>query len=237
MTKETRPDKRIEKDMESFRALARKRGADDAVIMSAADVIIDPRVRFKCMIPKCYMSGNCGHCPPNGYSLPETREILAGCEQAVFFRVGVKSSIIAAANVHRAIESGVMDPRGNAMNLGGHYLLVFSIVKILQKHAAGKGYRTHGFAAGNCRDPFCHLRPVCQDLMTGRGCRHPNLSSHSMESAGMDVYTMAARVGWNQYPIGGACQPDSVPQGNLMGLVLVGQKTAAPPPRPDPERE
>lgn len=207
--------------LEPLRRTALDRGADDAVIISASDVIVDPRVRFKCMIPKCYMSGNCAHCPPHGYSTNEVKDIVSGYSWGVFFRVKVKSSIIAAKDLHRAIESGVVDQKGNIMNLGAHYILVFTIVKVLEKRARESGYATNGFAAGNCRDPFCLLQPVCQDLMTNKGCRNPGLSSYSMESCGMDAYTMAARAGWDQYPIGGSCEPDSVPQGSLMGLVLV----------------
>ncbi|MCU0599682.1 MAG: DUF2284 domain-containing protein [Desulfobacterales bacterium] len=200
---------------------ALKRGASDALNISPADVILDPRVRFKCMIPKCYISGNCAHCPPYGYSIQEVREIVQGFDAGVFFRVKVKNSIIAAKDLHLAFESGVLDKDGNAMNLGAHYVLVSTIVKVLEKRARDSGFMAHGFAAGNCRDPFCLLQPVCQDLMTERGCRNPELSSYSMESCGMDVYRMAARVGWDLYPIGGSCEPDSVPQGSLMGLVLV----------------
>ena len=196
-------------------------GADDAMIIPTSDVIVDPRVRFKCMIPRCYMSGSCAHCPPHGYSTKETRDLLAGFDWGIFFRVKVKSSFIAAKSIHKSIESGIMDNSGNALNLGGHYILVFTIVKVLEKMARDSKYTTHGFAAGNCKDPFCHFQPVCQDLMTKKGCRNPDLSSYSMESCGMDVYKMAARVGWDQYPIGGSCEPDSVPQGSLMGLVLV----------------
>jgi predicted metal-binding protein len=214
----------LKADLEALRLEALARGADDAVVIPISDVIIDPRVRFKCMIPKCYMSGNCAHCPPHGYSLQDIRDILGRSGGAVFFKVGVKSSVIAAEQINRNIESGVMDDSGNAMNLGGHYMLVFTIVKILQKRAAEKGYGSHGFAAGNCRDPFCHMWPFCQDLMTDRGCRHPNLSANSMESCGMDVFRMAACVGWQQYPIGGSCVPESVPRGNLMGLVLIGDE-------------
>jgi len=49
--------------LERLRLFSLKSGADDAVIIPSSDVIVDPRVRFKCMIPKCYMSGNCSHCP------------------------------------------------------------------------------------------------------------------------------------------------------------------------------
>ena len=203
---------------------ALKRGADDAVIIPSSNVIVDPRVRFKCMIPRCYMSGSCAHCPPHGYSIQETRDIVAGSDWGIFFRVKVKSSSIAAKSIHKSIESGVMDNSGKALTLGGHYILVFTIVKVLEKMARGSKYTTHGFAAGNCKDPFCHLQPICQELMTNKGCRNPDLSAYSMESCGMDVYTMAARVGWDQYPIGGSCEPDSVPQGSLMGLILLRKR-------------
>ncbi len=130
--------------IEHLRRFALTRGADDAVIISTEDVIVDPRVRFKCMIPKCYMSGNCAHCPPHGYSVQEVREIVSHYEWAIFFRKKVDSAIIAAKNIHKAIDSGIMDDKGNAINLGGHYILVFTIVKLLQKKAAEAGFgRTH----------------------------------------------------------------------------------------------
>ena len=207
--------------LEPFHKAALERGADDAVIIPSSDVIVDPRVRFKCMIPRCYMSGNCAHCPPHGYSIQEVRDIVAGFDWGVFFRVKVQNSIIAAKGLHHFIETGVADESGNLMNLGAHYILVFTIVKILEKRAQAAGFTTHGFAAGNCRDPFCLLQPICQNLMTRNGCRNPELSSHSMESCGMDAYRMAARAGWDHYPIGGSCEPESVPHGSLMGLVLV----------------
>ncbi len=207
--------------LEYLRQTAIQRGASDAVIISAPDVIIDPRVRFKCMIPKCYMSGNCAHCPPYGLSVQEVRNIVSRCDAGVFFRVTVKNSIIAAKDLHQTFESGVADKNGHLLNLGAHYILVFTLVKVLEKYAHACGFTPFGFAAGNCRDPFCMLQPVCQKLMTDKGCRNPDLSSHSMESCGMDVYRMAAKVGWDQYPIGASCEPDSVPQGSLMGLVLI----------------
>ncbi len=220
-------DPLFDADLEKLRKGAIKAGAEKAVVIPASDVIIDPRVRLKCMIPKCYMSGSCGHCPPHGYSIQEVKDIVSRFEKAVFFRVAVKSDIIAAESLYKAVESGVMDRKGNAFNLGGHYILVFSIVKLLQKRAREMGYAgTHGFAAGNCRDPFCHLQPHCQDLMTKNGCRHPELSSYSMEACGIDVFLMAAKTGWNHYPIGGSCVPGKVPQGNLMGLVLVARKNS-----------
>jgi len=207
--------------MEALRRAALELGASDAQVIPVADLAVDPRVRWKCMIPKCYMSGRCSHCPPHGFSVEEVREAVSAYEQAVFFRVGVKSSIIAAPTIAESMATGVIDGQGSAFNLGGHYMLVFTIVKLLGKRARQMGCRsTLGFAAGNCRDTLCHVQPTCQKLMTRRGCRHPNLSSPSLEASGFDVFRMAARVGWDVYPIGSRCRPESVPQGSLFGLVL-----------------
>lgn len=211
------PDSALEK----LRISAEKYGADDAVVIDAQGVILDPRVRLKCMIPRCFMSGGCGHCPPNGYGLDTVKDVVERHSRAVFFRVKVPSNIIAAEGLDRTLESGILDPDGAMLNLGGYYMLVSTIVKLIQKQAFETGYLSQaGFAAGNCRSTFCRLQPTCQ-LMTHGVCRHETLSSPSMESCGMDVFTMGARAGWNVYPIGGSCIPEKVPNGTLMGLVLL----------------
>jgi predicted metal-binding protein len=219
---EAEQGKALKKELEELKQLALDLGADNSVAIPVSEVIVDPRARLKCLIPKCYMSGNCYHCPPFGYSIQEVRDIVSRYEWAVFFRVLGKSSIFAAKSITDSINSGVLDNKGNMFNLGGHYILVFTITKLLQKRAEAMGHTsTQGFAAGNCRDPFCLVQPTCQNLMSRQGCRNSNFSTHSMESCGMDVFTMAARVGWDVFPIGGTCEPDSVPHGSLMGLVLI----------------
>ncbi len=209
-------------DLEELRNYAEGRGANNAVIIPGKEVLVDPRVRFKCMIPKCFSSGKCSHCPPHGFSFDEVKKAVSSYDFGVFFRVKVKNTIIAAESLSDGLNQGIFDDKGNIFNLGAHYILVFTIVKLLQKKAGEMGYiSTRGFAAGNCRDALCNFQPTCQDLMTKRGCRHGELSSPSMESCGMDIFTMAARVGWDVYPIGGSRVPEDVPHGTLMGLVMI----------------
>lgn len=208
--------------METLRSLALSLGADEAVVLPVSEILLDPRVRYKCMVPKCYMSGACSHCPPLGWSLDEIREILSRHDQAVFFQVRVPSRVIAAKGIAAWINSGDLDSTGRVLSLGAHYLLVFSIVKLLQKKTRDMGFASAmGFAAGNCKDALCHFQPLCGEIQ-GTGCRHLDLSSPSMESCGMDVFSMAARQGWVVFPIGGTCVPESVGHGTLMGLVPVG---------------
>jgi hypothetical protein len=42
-----------------------------------------------------------------------------------------------------------------------------------------------------------------------------------MEGMGMNVYTMAAKAGWDIYPIGQRTKPEDVPCGHRFGLVLI----------------
>jgi hypothetical protein len=42
-----------------------------------------------------------------------------------------------------------------------------------------------------------------------------------MEGVGMDVYSMAASVGWDVYPIGVSLPPAEVPFGGMFGLILI----------------
>ena len=209
-----------EKDLESLQTSALDQGADNAAVISTSDIILDPRVRFKCMIPKCYKSGACSHCPPHGYSLKDIRKMISGFASGVFFRVRVESAVIAAKGLADLIDAGEVDE--TIMSLGASYLTVFTIVADLRQKALQMGAAdTMGFAAGNCRDVLCFDQSFCQEFTRLKTCRNPGISAPSMESCGMDAFTMAARAGWDVYPIGGTCEPDSVPRGSLMGLVIL----------------
>jgi predicted metal-binding protein len=221
--------------MDDLVRYAMSRGAADAVAIAPADVIVDPRVRLKCLIPRCYKSGTCHHCPPHGLSTSGMQARVSEFAGAVFFRIDVKSEIIAADDLTSHLISGVMDVRGDLVNLGAHYMLNYSIVRLLQRRARSAGLgKTMGFGAGPCSDVLCHMQPACTNLLSGGYCRNANLSAPSMEASGMDVFTMAARVGWEVYPIGGRLKPGDVPHGALMGLVLVAPGTGPGEPRQRP---
>jgi hypothetical protein len=42
-----------------------------------------------------------------------------------------------------------------------------------------------------------------------------------MEAVGMDAFTMAAKFGWEIYPVGKSTSAEEVPHGLLLGLVLI----------------
>jgi len=217
-----RPEGRLGRDLAELRFYAESRGADDALIIPAAAVVVDPRVRFKCLIPRCYTVGACSHCPPHGFSPRRTREIVSRYHFGIFFRVLVPSAHIAEATFPENYRQNTMDEGGNMLLMGMRFMLALTVVRLVEKEAHDLGYRpTQGFAAGNCRDVFCRFQPNCRKLASGGECRHEGLSIPSMESSGIDAMTMAARAGWDVYPIGGSTRPGDIPHGTYVGLVLV----------------
>jgi len=207
--------------MRELCAVAAKGGAEECVIIPASDIIVDPRVRFKCMIPPCYESGICANCPPHGYSTEEVRSMVSTYEKAVFFRIAAEEREVASPSVARGLEKAILDDEGACVMVGAYYILCYQIVALMERRARQLGYKPLGFTAGDCKEVLCFFHPACRAIKDKSKCRHPDLSRPSMEASGMDVYAMAAEVGWDIYPIGAGCRPGDVPRASICGIVLV----------------
>jgi predicted metal-binding protein len=95
------------------------------------------------------------------------------------------------------------------------------IISKIEAEAFYDGYHLAlGFGGGPCKPVLC--RGIeCSALVPGQPCRHPLRARASMEGVGMNAYTMAARVGWDVYPIGETTKASEVPHGVRLGLVLI----------------
>jgi predicted metal-binding protein len=94
------------------------------------------------------------------------------------------------------------------------------IVSKLEAEAFYDGYHLAlGFAGGSCKSAFCH--DVECSALKGEGCRHPLRARSAMEAVGLNAYVMAAKVGWDIYPVGRSSQTADVPHGIKLGLVLI----------------
>ena len=196
-------------------------GAKDALMISTEKIIIDPRVRLKCLVPPCNMSGICKNCPPYGLSHEQTMRKVNKHNNALFFHVEVDSKFIAEQEIGDAFREYKMDKSGKLLVLGAHQLLVFQIVALIEKRLNELGYKPSGYVAGACKELLCFLHDDCVMIAAKKPCRHQDISRPSMESCGMDVFSMAAEVGWDIYPIGRNLHQNDVPKGLLAGLVLV----------------
>lgn len=203
------PDEVLQQDLEKYRLRALQLGATDAKIITSAMVLIDERVRAKCLYPKCYRYGLNAHCPPYAPDLELVRKIVNNFHYAVFIKLEVPSEEMAGPRV-----------REKRLFIRSQ-MKIYEVVGKIEAEAFYDGYHLAlGFANGACKSIFCPNNE-CSALVPGQRCLHPLRARASMEGEGMDAYTMAARVGWDVYPVGGATKASEVPHGVRLGLVLI----------------
>ena len=203
------PEDLLQKDLEKYRQRAIELGATDAKIITTDLVVIDERVRAKCIYPKCMFYGTNAHCPPHGMDLDQARKIVKSFRYGIFSRMQVPSDEFAG---QEAMKKNLM-ARGHLNN--------YAVASKIEAEAFYDGYYLAlGFACGPCKPFFCPGKE-CQALILGKTCRHRLRGRSSMEGAGMDVFMMATKVGWDTYPIGASTVPSDVPFGATYSLVLI----------------
>jgi predicted metal-binding protein len=215
-------DKKIPKRVDPFRSheicrdnleryclLAIELGASDAKVIKSNQVIVENRVRGKCLIPKCPHYGECVNCPPYTPLPDEMRMMIQEYKHGIFVKIIIPADQIAG---EKAAEENRLAPYRRKIN---------EVVSKIESQAFYDGYPlAMGFVAGSCKKAFCP-DIKCSALVQGKGCRHPLWARPSMESVGMNVYMMAAKIGWDIYPIGKEVSLNDLPHGNYFGLILI----------------
>ncbi len=202
-------EEQLHKDLEKYRQRALELGATDAKIITTDMVVIDERVRAKCNVPFCTYFGTNANCPPNEMGLDLVRKIVNNFQYAIFFTIRVPSE-----------EMANTEARSKRLP-GPAHMKNYEIVSKIESAAFYDGYHLAvGFAGGPCKRIFCFDKE-CSALTPGQPCRHALRARPAMEGVGMDAFTMAAKVGWDVYPIGWVLEPSDVPCGTRLGMVLI----------------
>lgn len=202
-------EEQLQKDLEKYRNRAIELGASDARVITADGVVIDERVRAKCMYPKCASYGTNLNCPPYAPDIDQIQKILNNYKYAILFKLDVPSKDIAGP---LAKKTQAYKPYG---------LKRHEIVGKLEAEAFHDGYHLAlGFGGGSCKRYFCP-NWKCRALELGQACRHPLKARAAMEGVGMDVFIMSRKVGWDIYPIGERTTPCEVPFGLYIGVVFI----------------
>ncbi len=211
------PDEVLQQDLEKYRQRAIELGAMDAKVITADMVLIDQRVRAKCIFPTCRRYGTNVNCPPHAMDLDQVREMVNNFHYAIFTKIEVPSELITGPHVRI-----ITGPRAREKRLWARYQIKnHEIVSKLEAEAFYDSYYLAvGFADGSCKIAFCP-NLECSALVPGQGCRQPLRARPSMEGVGMNAFLMAAKVGWDVYPIGPSANPTEVPHGTMLGLVLI----------------
>jgi predicted metal-binding protein len=206
---ESIPQERLRRDLESLRQRAIELGASDAKVIGTDQVLIDERVRMKCIYPKCAAYGTNAHCPPHAIDLDLARKVVSRYQYGILYTIQVPSQVYAGAAA--AKEKLYIQPM-RELN---------SVASELEAEAFYAGYYfALAFSSGPCKPVFCP-GVECSALIPGQGCRARMRARGSMEGFGMDAYGMAVRAGWDIYPCGWRAKPEDIPHGRGVGLVLI----------------
>ena len=206
---ESVPEAQLQEDLEKYRQRAIELGATDAKVITMDKVVIDERVLAKCTYPKCTRYGTNANCPPYAMSPDQVRKVVNNFRYAVFIKLEVPSEDIAGTE---ARDKDFTIP---------YVKKLAEITAKIEAEAFYDGYHLAlAFGNGSCKTLFCP-DIECSALVPGQACRHSLKARSSMEGGGMDCFTMAAKVGWNIYPIGPATSPSEVPYGLRLSLVLI----------------
>ncbi len=200
-------------------------GVDRAAIVSAKDIIVDEKVRWKCMYPVCFGYGTSPLCPPNTPPVDECERVIHSFRYAIVFQLGVP----------------VEDFTGEdwARKAGKHFRLNNSVTNQVEAWANSMGYRQAvsfqggpctGLVGGACTglsvgeersgDSEAGVRGCA--VLQGKGCRSFLRVRPAMEAMAIDVIGTILPLGWDLVYIGGSTNnPDDIPCASTVGLLLV----------------
>lgn len=202
--------KKLPEHLDMFRQKALELGADGAEIIRADQLVVDERVRLKCLIPRCLRAGETPNCPPNAPDLDLVRRAFEHYSWGILIKTHVEP-------MGDFIPGASRDKSGTDQSLLFHQKtarIVYEIERLAYKH----GYSLAlGLGGGSCKDYLCHGL-VCQFKDSGR-CRFPLRARPAMEALGIDVVDIMGKAGWNAYPL--VDDPTGIPCAASVGLVLI----------------
>jgi predicted metal-binding protein len=197
-------------NLERYHKLALELGASDAVVLPAAEVVVDERVRLKCLVPRCLRAGETPNCPPNAPDLDLVRKALSRFSWAILLKcdVGPIEDYAPGSGKTREEKRRVLSFHRQSSD----------IVYQLERQAYKDGYHlAMGFGGGSCKDYLCQGM-ICQFLDSGR-CRFPHRARPAMEAMGIDVISLINKVGWQAYAL--VDDLGEIPCAITVGIVFV----------------
>jgi predicted metal-binding protein len=198
-------------DLERYRELALELGASEAAIIPASQVIVDERVRLKCVVPRCLRAGETPNCPPYAPDLDLVRRALSRFSWAILFKCNVEP-------IEEYAPAGRGATKAERLRTLAFHQQSGQVVCALERQAYKDGYHlAMGFGGGSCKDYLCK-GIICQFLDSGR-CRFPHRARPAMEAVGIDVVALINKVGWQAYALLGDIS--LVPCAVTVGIVFV----------------
>lgn len=183
-------------------------GADEAKIIDSKEIVVDKRVRLKCLVPVCASYGRNLMCPPNLMSVEEFAGILELYGKALILQVEAEHD--STDKSEGCLSKRTCEELEKSTNTIDWQIKLHRLVNQLETMAFKEGfYLAAGLTGGDCS-----LCTECVTPQRGELCRHPFEARPSMEAMGIDVLKTCDNVGL----------PVSLSSGNKVrwtGLVLL----------------
>lgn len=168
---------------------ARKLGADEAKIVKSKDIVVDRRVRLKCMVPVCEGYGKHLLCPPSTMSVDEFSKIVGLYKRGIL--VQVIADVDSVDKSDRSLNRDISRRLERQTNTVKWERRLHSIVNRLEALAFKEGY----YLAAGLIGSSCTLCKQCVEPASGERCRHPFEARPSMQSMGIDVVATCRKSG------------------------------------------
>ena len=208
------------KTIEDIAERYKNKATGDAKIIKTEDIVMDMRVRWKCIIPTCFGYGSSPHCPPNSPTYEEMKEIVSQYKYAIMVKYSPR------------VRTMVMPRYGTeGIQVANE---VGELVSMVEAEAGYMGYYlAMGFKGGPCG--FCGILnpeyiadfmlgkdiPRCA-VLEGKMCNHYLQARPALEACSVDVFATAKKVGWETpYIIMPEHPKKSVPFVSWHGIVLL----------------
>lgn len=168
---------------------ARDLGADEAKIIDTSEIVVDKRVRLKCLVPVCSSYGRSLMCPPNLMSVDEFASVLGLYRKALI--VQIEAEYDSKDKSEGPLTRQTCDEAEKSTNTQDWQIKLHRMVNRLEAMAFKEGfYLAAGLTGGDCA-----LCPECVTPQSGESCRHPFEARPSMEAMGIDVLKTCDNAG------------------------------------------
>ncbi|MCL2862694.1 MAG: DUF2284 domain-containing protein [Methanimicrococcus sp.] len=171
--------------------IAKEAGAAEALYIDTNDVVVDDRVRLKCLVPLCRHYGDLV-CPPNVPEPEEFRKYLK------LYRFGL---LVSTEYENPPKPKSLIDSEEISKEIRKKSVDLSDILLKLEGISLQKGYRfAAGFTGGSCR--YCD-----NCVKTGGECKTPYRARPSMEAVGVDVVETLRNADMElEFPVGDKVQ-------------------------------
>lgn len=215
----------LQKDLVTLKEKAEGlEGVSRAAIIPAKDVIVDERVRWKCLYPICFGVGSSPCCPPNTPPVEECERVIHSFRYAIVFQIDVPVGLFTVTMWDHLDLKNTYDQEAQVKPWED----VNNACNRIEDAANSMGYRQAvAFQAGPCINL---INGKCGSVLTesncarlkGEVCTYFLKTRPAMEAMAIDVIGTILPLGWDMVYIGGDLNTaEDIPCASTAGILLV----------------